>query len=1155
MMCVFTTTLEVAIAMYLSALESLGLLQPDVSTGTFLTMPFDARQVIASTTVNYFAASFDLALSRSVRSSEDLRCVLEAIGPVFGFPLPESEKLVLDALSVYVRLCDPKIESRLPATSARVGSPARDAFLQRLVAHISQAFERRASSEAASTSHRHVVLACCNGLASIAAMNEPVLSQDSPAWLSLIHTACAVLHAHEGAAIVPETRLASASLLFDLLLRSRTRDRAMWALAGDCCGRSRVSLSVTRAWHCVVTSLARALAGPLAREPIPTDIHIDWCDLPAEMRQHTIISGRSINEIMGALTLSLTLFGEAQQVLRVDSLHEITCGLADVAALFAGCTLWPSGVDGARRFELAAGTNADEATTAPSRIPAGPKTLTLATMLGNTLLLILKTLPSSPSNGVPSTDIATTAQRARIRAFSGACAIFLRRETIGMSPQELAAFVQASIDALEDSSLVIQGHALTDLLPAYAIITPDVYPTKLQTAALISSSSLMSPHLTEASPDKISVQRGGANRATVFVPPAEDNASFSAAPSSHNPAPLGSPRGPRPESQGSLALPPSTSEAQTSFAPEKVDVVVADDYNILPVVGPTALLTRFRFAACSHFANSGSARVTTEHAGIVLGALLRALTDFAADDEVLPALLSAAHHCLANFASLILREAPDATAGKAAGARFELAIALVEQVARQLTVQTDSLRTLPMVLFFLRELRLPWAPLFHAVVEAMGEFACSLRQNADAAGIANVIIAKRSNKDANDGITLDAPLSSRLFALTAKSIARLCARHQHVFDGAVPRFVERSEVLTPILQVVDAGMKGVTPEMLQFRDAAEELLNTMMLQRHWPYDDNLHDLSSRVSEVDFLSQARTIKAFGVSHSRVLTVMQCRADDPDDPDFLVVVLRNVAGRWAWKFEVNELARQAKVPADDVVSAALRTLADFPSTNTAPDILERSNLDAPRHEAIIRRWKADPPLAQALKSMEVAESAAARAAAADTREYPPVGPGLVSLPESGEHTALTRRLISDLGLITHRTRSLSVTGDFIGRLKALDFAAMCDCVDVPVLRYTAVGSQADDARGESDARLFEAFCDSLGTSVKAAAAPGKSVSRQPLIQLYAITVVIGATPPTMCRRPTSPLPMVLRMRSVLCGTRRPSVTTTPCSRRRSPASSAS
>lgn len=1038
--------------MHLPHLTGLGLVQPSTATGTFKTLPLDGQRAIATVLVAHFTDDFDAAVKTTLRSADDVTSVLEAIGPAFAFPLPRDGQLVQDALAVYFRLLHPKRIGDLPSCFA--AGPSRDRLMVTMLRHVSMLFQPSSAATAADPTHRQLVLRASNLISAFLYHSGPLV-HSSDTWTAIVHVLMAIVNCHITAPAFAETRGATASVAFEGLLRSRLRTSEVWALVQKLIGGSAVAPNITAQWYQSLVAVARALAPALAGQPLPTTMRVDWVGLPAPLRDASTIplKGLTAAELSQQLQAMLRVLGPIDALQSAAALLDATTGVHDVAMLFCAAPLWDRVADADHespsqyRFAL----DKHGAVLPPLFPAAGPTTRSLAGLLGTSLLKVLSVLPASPV-GTLSGDVHITALRTRVKALQALCAIYVRRESIGVEPSEHAAFFTAVALLLRDNSLVVRGHTLLALkeLPAIALVTDGVLGAIVEAAAVV-----LSPNLREDSPESIV---DGRTKQSPVREPEEDE----------------------------------EGEAAAAGVSDDDD----DEFELLQAAVRTPL-GLFRAAALQHLATLAALPEAAKLQHHIFATLFNAVENYAGDASLAVAAFSAAQLALQHLDGVALGDETTRAAvtlgGKAPADTNAIASSTLRAVGEVLNPASRP-TILAAALHFVREAPITTLDDARHIISAISDLTGALRRSIDVAAITANLTARRPNAHSS-GPNLDVPTATRIFALATQALERVCVSFVNRQVRAAERttsdlsclITEEEDVAAALLRVVDNGAKTLSQETHSLRDAAHSLLRVVVLLRLWPFGAGCTSTWSTTSEKDFAPEAVAVRCFAVSSDRIITVLQCV--NAERKPYTAFVVRDGAGRWCWRIDRDVEAPRAAAPHSVATDAAVNGLGHYAPT-ARQDVLARTSLDEERHSAVIRRWSADPPLAAALKNMQAADAEAARAAVADNAEFPT--DTLLAAVESGAHACDPRLLFADLGFISPRTRTLRTDARLFAALKAIDCASPTDVLDVTLVRI-----DRPDSTPDGDDQRFTEFCAALG--VEDDAGSGSYINETPFATL--------------------------------------------------------
>ena len=415
------------------------------TTGFMRQLPLSIQHISSGSVIDHYSSDPERLLTATLRSCEDLTFFIETVGVAFAFSSASYSATMKKGLDLYLlMLTPPLVNSLKPLQTDR-----REIFLCNMVRQMTLLLDVRTDYPAGTAQHIPLIGAFADHLAAVFAACEK-LNLSEATWIQLIRVTlgCVDFFAN-GQNVLNDATMSIASLLFDILLRSKVRDQECWDQVSRQLPRTH---AVATQWGIAVVSLTRAVARLISQGTAPPVIHLHWAGVLENVRPTTLLIASADDIVF--LWKQLCVLISPLKMKTMDAVHVAMTAVRDSTIILSTASYWPIGADHYATTGLCPPCS--------RYVPHGPSTSSLVRLWGDVVL------HGALGAAVKATDDAndTSSADVRIAALQAACSLFLRRETEALATEHayLDAFFNLVVDISEegecDRGRELRGHAL-----------------------------------------------------------------------------------------------------------------------------------------------------------------------------------------------------------------------------------------------------------------------------------------------------------------------------------------------------------------------------------------------------------------------------------------------------------------------------------------------------------------------------------------------------------------------------------------------------------------------------------------------------------------------------------------------------------------------
>jgi hypothetical protein len=363
-------------------------------------------------------------------------------------------------MDVYLLLFTPPLATQLRLFE----DPAvKEACLVHALKQLSLGLEVRHDFPAGTIPHVQLIARMMDHISKIMTAQERDLS--APTWSAIVSLCLGMLDyvcSTQAGKLPSEIRLTVASVAFEALVRSKTRDTELWERFG---ARVPNTYAATAQWAVAVVAVTRAVAAISTRRALPPCIPFAWRGVVRPTRNVTNWIDYTQDDLV-FLWKNLCVLINPLRLKHIDSLNVASEALRDSAMVLGSASYWPKSM-------LPGGSDDPNAEldVCSREIPLGISTNAVLRVWGDALLHLCIG-SSSKLMQHPLADL----DESRGRAVEGLCFIMLRRETEIHCPLPYwQCFIKMMEDVCDGTSDRLRGILLLHATPLFALDLPWPY--------------------------------------------------------------------------------------------------------------------------------------------------------------------------------------------------------------------------------------------------------------------------------------------------------------------------------------------------------------------------------------------------------------------------------------------------------------------------------------------------------------------------------------------------------------------------------------------------------------------------------------------------------------------------------------------------------
>lgn len=445
----------------LSFLAEEGLVIPREDTGYLRQTPMVLQQTIGLALLEHMATDTVRIAKSTIRSEQDMMYVLDTIGPCFGFSVAEYAGSIRKAMDVYLTIFSAPLVSSLRIFAEDV--QLRERCLLHAIRQLTLVVEARFDHPAGSVAHIQLLSRLVDHMGRIMASSEAVITANG--WSSILKMLLGVFqYACQAPTSPSECRLTLGSMLFEALVRSKTRDISIWRLLKE---KLPVGYASAAQWATCVVALTRAVASVVSRRALPPCIPLAWRGIIAPTRHVTNIISYECDDDAIHMWKQLCVLVNPLRLSTVDALSEASAAIRDSTMILATASYWPQAMKRERSVDVNA-----ELLLCSRHTPMGLSTESLLRVWGDALLHLAmgSATKLQPKLSLADLDVSRT------KAVQGLCAALFRRESEQHVPIEYwSAATRLMEEVADGSSVMVRGHLLLHLKLLFQLDLPWPY--------------------------------------------------------------------------------------------------------------------------------------------------------------------------------------------------------------------------------------------------------------------------------------------------------------------------------------------------------------------------------------------------------------------------------------------------------------------------------------------------------------------------------------------------------------------------------------------------------------------------------------------------------------------------------------------------------